>query len=50
MYPRRMRENLEMGALVVVVMVPPTRTVRDAALSVGRVARLPSGLIRYGGV
>ena len=49
-HPRRMRENLEISSLVVTVMVPPTTTVRDVAVSVGLVARLPSELSRYGGV
>ena len=49
-YPRRMKENILIGELVVAVMVPPTATVRDVALSDGLVARLPSPFSRYGGV
>ena len=45
-----MRENLEISMLVVALIVPPTATVRDVAVSVGRVALLPSELSRYGGV
>ena len=49
-HPRRMRENMDMVALVLAVMVPPTGTVRDVALSDGLAARPPVELSRYGGV
>jgi hypothetical protein len=45
-----MRENTETGSSVVAVMVPPTATVRDVAVMVGRAASVPSGFSRYGGV
>ena len=41
-----MSENFLMSTLVVAVMVPPTLTVRAAAVSVGRFAAVPSGVNR----
>ena len=45
-----MRENILIVELVLAMMVPPTGTVRDVALSDGLVARVPSPFSRYGGV